>query len=108
MHCYLCLLSVQFYLSLHKHVKIVYIKTNCNRPFTSMDNLLPGETKHLVFVYGTLKRSEPNQKFWSIATYHDHSLEQPKKGKFHLLATGETLRKLPLIIATKHNVSLTI
>ena len=70
-----------------------------------MENILPHETKHLVFVYGTLKRNEPNHKFWSVETFTGNDITNIKKGQFHLLATGETSRKLPLVIATKHNVS---
>ena len=70
-----------------------------------MDSSLPKDMKHLVFVYGTLKRNEPNHKFWSVETYCGNDSTQLKKGRFRLLATGETVRKLPLVIATKHNVS---
>ena len=71
-----------------------------------MENIFPKETRHLVFVYGTLKRNEPNHKFWSVETFVGDDPTQVKKGKFHLLATGQTSRKLPLFIATKHNVNL--
>lgn len=70
-----------------------------------MENILPEEAKHLVFVYGTLKRNEPNHKFWSTATFDCYNNEKKlKKGRFHLLGTGKTVQKLPLVIATKHNV----
>ena len=70
-----------------------------------MESSLQKEVKHLVFVYGTLKRNEPNYKFWSVENYCGNISTQLKKGRFHLLATGETVRKFPLVIATKHNVS---
>ena len=70
-----------------------------------MENNLSTELKHLVFVYGTLKRNEPNHKFWSVETYCGNESTHLKKGRFRLLATGETVRKFPLVIATKHNVS---
>ena len=72
-----------------------------------MEIPLPSELKHLVFVYGTLKRNQPNHKFWDVETYCGNDSTQVKKGRFRLLATGETVRKFPLVIATKHNVSLT-
>ena len=84
-------------LQLSKLNKKIYVKE-------TMEKILPKETKHLVFVYGTLKRNEPNHKFWSVATFVGDDPNQIKKGQFHLLARGETSRKLPLVIATKHNV----
>ena len=63
-------------------------------------------SKHLVFVYGTLKRDEPNHKFWSVETHCGEDSKQLKKGNFELLAIGETVTKFPLVIATQHNVSL--
>ena len=47
-----------------------------------MANILPEDTKHLVFSYGTLKRNEPNHKFWSVETFWGKASEQPKKGRF--------------------------
>ena len=51
--------------------------------------------EHLVFVYGTLKRSEPN-----------HHLIQPGSaaGQSILVGTGQTKNKFPLVIATKYNI----
>ena len=51
--------------------------------------------EHLVFVYGTLKRGEPN--------YH---LIKPgsSSGKSELVGTGYTENKFPLVIATKYNI----
>ena len=51
--------------------------------------------KHLVFVYGTLKKGEPN-----------HYLIQPgsTSGKSILIGTGHTQNKFPLVIATKYNI----
>ncbi len=71
-----------------------------------MGDVLPGGGKHLVFVYGTLKRDEPNHNFWSVETYCGDDSKQLKKGSFELLAIGETVTKFPLVIATQHNVSL--
>ena len=48
-----------------------------------------------VFVYGTLKRNEPN---------HDKML-RPKRGSNSFIGKGELMRKLPLVIASRHNVS---
>ena len=70
-----------------------------------MGDALPEGGKHLVFVYGTLKRNEPNHKFWSVETYCGDDSKLLKKGHFELLAIGETVTKFPLVIATQHNVS---
>ncbi|CAH0697948.1 unnamed protein product [Spodoptera exigua] len=47
-----------------------------------------------VFVYGTLKRNQPNN-YW---------LQDPNNGVGNFLADGYTKTKYPLIIATKYNV----
>lgn len=47
-----------------------------------------------VFVYGTLKRNEPN---------HDW-LTKPENGIGTFVDTGVTKSKYPLIIATKYNI----
>ena len=73
-----------------------------------MGDVLPESGKHLVFVYGTLKRDEPNHKFWSVETYCGDDSKQLKKGSFELLGIGETVTKFPLVIATQHNVSLDV
>ncbi|XP_050669300.1 putative gamma-glutamylcyclotransferase CG2811 isoform X2 [Leptidea sinapis] len=49
---------------------------------------------HKVFVYGTLKRNEPNH----------HWLTKPENGTGKFLAEGTTQKKYPLIIATKYNI----
>lgn len=49
---------------------------------------------HKVFVYGTLKRNEPNHNW---LTHPDHGV-----GKF--VSEGKTKTKYPLIIATKYNI----
>ena len=41
------------------------------------------DLKHLVFVYGTLKRGEPNMKW----------LTEEAVGTFKVLATGKTVKK---------------
>ena len=38
-----------------------------------MEISLPQETKHLVFVYGTLKRNEPNHKLYFLCIYFTQS-----------------------------------
>ena len=51
-------------------------------------------TVHRVFVYGTLKRGEPN-----------HSLmENSLNGQAKFLGHAKTVTKYPLIIATKYNI----
>lgn len=49
--------------------------------------------KHLVFVYGTLKREEPN-----------HSWFSKNKGYYKFLYEAKTKDKFPLIIRTKYNI----
>ena len=51
--------------------------------------------EHLVFVYGTLKRGEPN-----------HYLLQPesKSGQSIFVGTGCTEKKFPLVVATAYNI----
>ncbi|CAK1593130.1 unnamed protein product [Parnassius mnemosyne] len=49
---------------------------------------------HNVFVYGTLKRNEPNH----------HWLSNSKNGVSKFIAVGKTDKKYPLIIATKYNI----
>ncbi|KAG6444366.1 putative gamma-glutamylcyclotransferase CG2811 isoform X2 [Manduca sexta] len=49
---------------------------------------------HKVFVYGTLKRNEPNH----------HWLTDPNNGVGKFIAEGTTKNKYPLIIATKYNI----
>jgi len=47
--------------------------------------------KHLVFTYGTLKRGEPNC-----------GVLKPQKHTF--VGSGQTTRKHPLVVATRHNI----
>ncbi|XP_068621972.1 putative gamma-glutamylcyclotransferase CG2811 [Battus philenor] len=47
-----------------------------------------------VFVYGTLKRNEPNH----------HWISDPKNGISKFISNGKTSEKYPLIIATKYNI----
>lgn len=47
-----------------------------------------------VFVYGTLKRGQPN----------NHRMFDLSNGKAELLASARTTQKYPLIIATKYNI----
>ncbi|XP_045508477.1 putative gamma-glutamylcyclotransferase CG2811 isoform X3 [Colias croceus] len=52
------------------------------------------DMSHKVFVYGTLKRNEPNH----------HWLTNPEHGTGTFLTEGITKNKYPLIIATKYNI----
>ncbi|XP_038217675.1 putative gamma-glutamylcyclotransferase CG2811 isoform X1 [Zerene cesonia] len=52
------------------------------------------DMSHKVFVYGTLKRNEPNH----------HWLTNPDNGTGTFLTEGITKNKYPLIIATKYNI----
>lgn len=49
---------------------------------------------HKVFVYGTLKRGEPNHGWF----------EKEKTGYYKFLYEAKTIDKLPLIIATQYNI----
>ncbi|RZB39589.1 gamma-glutamylcyclotransferase [Asbolus verrucosus] len=49
---------------------------------------------HKVFVYGTLKREEPNHNWFSKDT----------EGYFKFLCDARTVEKYPLIIGTKYNI----
>ncbi|CAH1116114.1 unnamed protein product [Phaedon cochleariae] len=50
--------------------------------------------KHVVFVYGTLKKGEPNHSRFSKIT----------GGSYKFLADAKTKEKYPLIITTKYNI----
>ena len=52
------------------------------------------DLKHLVFVYGTLKRGEPIMKW----------LTEEAVGTFKVLATGKTVKKRVLVIGSRYNV----
>ena len=49
---------------------------------------------HRVFVYGTLKRGEPNEYMW----------KEPGLGEVRFLAKATTVRKFPLTIASQYNL----
>lgn len=49
---------------------------------------------HKVFVYGTLKRGEPNHQWFS----------KDQGGYFKFLGEAQTVEKYPLIIGTKYNI----
>lgn len=51
-------------------------------------------SRFLVFVYGTLKKGQPN---------HDW-LNKPENGYSKFIANGSTTEKYPLIIATRYNI----
>lgn len=47
-----------------------------------------------VFVYGTLKRDQPNHYwFW-----------KPQSGFARFITTGRTVRKFPMLIGTRYNI----
>lgn len=50
----------------------------------------------LVFVYGTLKRGEPNASI----------MVDPLTGKQKFNGTGKTINTYPLLIASKYNIPL--
>lgn len=47
-----------------------------------------------VFVYGTLKRGEPNH----------HWFEKEKTGYYKFICNARTIEKYPLIIGTEYNI----
>ena len=49
---------------------------------------------HRVFVYGTLKRGEPNHRV----------IQSNPDGYAKFLGLGKTVKKYPLVIATKYNI----
>ncbi len=48
---------------------------------------------HLVFVYGTLKRGQPN-----------FSVMKSSAGQAEFVAEGQTAEKYPLVIASRYNI----
>lgn len=50
---------------------------------------------HLVFVYGSLKRHQPNYEAW---------LANPEKGEAVFHAQGQTVQPFPLIVASRYNI----
>lgn len=55
---------------------------------------VPSVLMHRVFVYGSLKRAQPNYPY----------MIDSKNGKAEFLATASTVQKYPLVIATKYNL----
>lgn len=53
-------------------------------------------TLYKVFVYGTLKRGEPNHQWFG----------KDQKGHYKFLYDAKTIEKFPLIIGTKYNIPL--
>jgi gamma-glutamylaminecyclotransferase len=49
---------------------------------------------NFVFVYGTLKRNEPNH----------HYMTSPSKGSNCFIGVGQVVVALPLVVASRHNV----
>ena len=67
--------------------------------FITTATLLPQMSRaknlgHLVFVYGTLKRGEPNNGF----------LDDPAHGKRNFLVRGQTVEAFPLVVATEYGI----
>lgn len=49
---------------------------------------------HSVFVYGTLKKGEPNH----------HWITSKENGHAKFISNAQTIKKYPLIIASKYNI----
>ncbi|KAG5899877.1 hypothetical protein JTB14_012340 [Gonioctena quinquepunctata] len=60
----------------------------------SQSGEMSGHNLHKVFVYGTLKKGEPNHSWFSKSTV----------GYYRYLSDARTVEKYPLIIATKYNI----
>ncbi|CAG9813780.1 unnamed protein product [Phaedon cochleariae] len=61
---------------------------------TGTNGQMDSRGKHMVFVYGTLKKGEPNHSWFS----------KNAGGFYKYLADAKTTEKYPLIIATKYNI----
>ncbi|OWR51813.1 hypothetical protein KGM_210201 [Danaus plexippus plexippus] len=72
---------------------MIYIKSNFFNARIKSSVTLRKMT-HKVFVYGTLKRNEPNH----------HWLTDPKNGVGNFMTEGKTKSKYPLIIGTRYNI----
>ena len=59
-----------------------------------MNSTISPKTNHLVFVYGTLKKGEPNH----------HLIAQRTGGVATLIGIAKTVKKWPLIIASRYNI----
>lgn len=66
------------------------IKSICNYSMTSSSST----QLYKVFVYGTLKKGEPNHYWFS----------KEKSGYYNYVCDAKTTEKYPLIIATKYNI----
>lgn len=51
-------------------------------------------SNYLIFVYGTLKRGQPNAKL----------MKDESTGKAAFISTGKSREKYPLVIASKYNI----
>ncbi|XP_003704184.2 putative gamma-glutamylcyclotransferase CG2811 isoform X2 [Megachile rotundata] len=71
----------------------IYSFYNTEDP-TDMQFLSDENPLHRVFVYGTLKRGEPNHNL----------IQDTKNGYAKFLGIGRTLTPYPLVIATKYNI----
>lgn len=56
-----------------------------------------------VFVYGTLKRDQPNHH-WISASMSDSAADANANGTAAFVGCGRTLRKYPLVIGTRYNI----
>lgn len=52
------------------------------------------ELPHTVFVYGTLKKGEPNENV----------MTNPDTGKYQFVTSAQMIDKYPLIVASKFNI----
>lgn len=57
-------------------------------------NKMDGSCNHLVFVYGTLKKGEPNH----------YILQDPANGTVQYIGKAKTIKMWPLVIASRYNI----
>lgn len=55
---------------------------------------MSSEKSYKVFVYGTLKRGEPNHNWFA----------RDESGHYKFICNAKTIEKYPLVIATKYNI----
>ena len=79
---------------------IVFLDQLCvpifDRLFTSKSEIMtePDKVLHKVFVYGTLKKGQPNY----------YLMEDPENGFQRFVCNGKTAKQFPLVVASAGNI----
>ncbi|XP_011701649.1 PREDICTED: putative gamma-glutamylcyclotransferase CG2811 isoform X2 [Wasmannia auropunctata] len=76
------------------NIAIIELDSFYSLPEKDSDSLLDESPLHRVFVYGTLKRGEPNHGL----------IKDTTNGYAKFLGIGKTTVRYPLVIATKYNI----